>query len=181
MTYLQSSFGQYKLDLAKGNRNDVVDYVGIMDATATFANNFVTGIVCSVQNSTHTVVPGQVAVTDMPFWLWAGLDPSSAPDVTRTRGMPYSGAARCTLWGYKTAGEFSTTAFIAGSYPIGTPLAAIKNGATTPAKQGLMQPAASTDTVVGYVSPRGVATSADGWSTLWFYPAFIIGSTLPNA
>jgi hypothetical protein len=171
--------GSHKLDLVKGSRNDIVDYVGILDATATLANGAITGRVCSL-NSSGLLVPGLVAVTSLPFWLWAGTDANSSPDTERDRGMPYAGSSRATTWTFKVAGEMSTTEFVAGVYTPGTALSAIQNAATTPAKQGLMQAAISTDTIVGYVSPRGVAVSADGYSTLYFYPAFVKGTTIPN-
>jgi hypothetical protein len=184
MTYLQSSMGQYKLDLVKGNRNDVVDYVGIIDSSITIANGvaqgFVTGAVASLSGS-NTILPGLVAASSMPFWIWAGFDPNSSPDVERDPGMPYSGQARVTLWTWKIAGEMSSTFFdTTQTYTPGEALTANRNAATTPAKQGLIIPASTNNPVIGYVSPRGVQTSADGWLTIFFYPAWVPGTVLAN-
>jgi hypothetical protein len=166
----------------KGSRNDIVDYVGILDSSATLATGLITGRVCSIDSTSGLVKTGLLTATSQPFWCWAGLDVNSSPDVERDPGMPYSGQARVTLWSYKVAGEMSTTEFVSGTYHPGAPLSAYQHAPTTASNAGLMLVAnGTTDVVIGYVSPRGVQTSADGYSTLYFYPDFVPGSTIPNA
>ncbi len=181
MTGIPTSMGAHKLELVKGDRNSIVDYVGILDATeGTLAKGAIAGRVFSVLSG--KLVPGLAAATSVPYYSWSGLDSGNLPDVTRDRGMPYNAVVRWLVWGYKTAGEMSTTEFATDTYVEGEPLTAVKDDATDQAQRGIIRHQnAVTDTVVGYVSPRGVVTSPDGYSTLYFYPDFVVGSTQANS
>jgi hypothetical protein len=173
--------GAHKLEVLKGDRNSIVDETGILDSHANDNLAVVAGRVM-----THTagglLTPG-LATAKLPFYAWSGLDLNNSPDVDRTRGMPYAGAARFGVIASKAAVELSTTEFdSADSYVIGAPLTALSTAATALADAGkLCNVNASTDVVVGYVSPRGKYTGPDGYATLAFYPAYVAGSTVPVA
>lgn len=177
---IPSSMGSHLLGILKGKRDDLVDYTGILAATANANGAVVAGRVMTL-NSSQLLIPG-LALGKLPFYAWSGLDANNAPDVLRTRGMPYSGAVPFGTYSYKCAAELTTTEIDpaqASAYLPGVALTALSTAATTLANAGWLVPvAASTDVVVGYVSPAGLFTSADGYATLGFYPDYVKGTTV---
>ena len=175
---IPTSMGSHILGILKGKRDDLVDYTGILNATANANGAVVAGRVMTLDGS-GLLVPG-LALGTLPFYAWSGLDANNAPDVLRTRGMPYSGAVPFGTYSYKCAAELTTTEFDSTlSYPPGTALTALSTAATTLANAGMLRPvAASTDVVVGYVSPAGKFTGVDGYPTLAFYPDYVKGTTV---
>lgn len=173
--------GAHKLEVLKGDRNSIVDETGILAATANANGAVVAGRVMTHDGSGN-LVPG-LALSKMPFFAWSGLDANNYPDVQRDRGMPYNGAARFGVIAWKAAVELSTTEFDSSlTYNIGDPLTALSTAATDLSTAGRLRTLnASTDVVVGYVSPRGKYTGPDGYATLAFYPTYVKGTTLATA
>jgi hypothetical protein len=144
-----------------------------------------------------------------PFYGWSGLDANNYPDVKRTAGMPGfldkpqpapggypSGTNGFPFHGVPTsaglvgafatiahtfAGELSSTEFNTGaSYTVGAPLTCVAADSVNKTLRGKLRPvAAATDTIVGYVAPAGKFLSPEGYNTLAFYPAFVLGTTVP--
>lgn len=176
MTIL-TSMGAHKLEVLKGSRNDIVDYTGVLDTTAASVAAAIAGRVMSL-TAGGLLVSG-LAVAKIPYFAWSGTDSNNAPDVTRDRGMPYSGQVRFGTISAFAAVELSTTEFVAGTYTPGDPLTALSTTATTQADRGLLKVATvATDPIVGYVSATGKYTSPDGYSTLAFYPKYVPGTTI---
>jgi hypothetical protein len=181
--------GANKLEIRKGNRNDVLDYTGILVAGASIP----AGVVCTL-NSSGLLIAGAVAgASPSVFFAWSGTDINNSPDVTRvgalsgalnaqTRdsvaalgvggiAMPYAGAARFGTISVFAAVELGTTAFKTSvTYTPGTLLTCV---AATQTNAGYLKPVvAATDLIVGVVAPAGLYTSPDGYATLAFYPDF---------
>jgi hypothetical protein len=199
----------YKLDIRKGDRNDVIDWTGILPNGVTIN----AGMVCSIDPSSGNLRAGLVAAdgqNQCPLFAWNGVDINNYPDVRRdgslsgslnaqTRSnvsggggyaMPYAGQARFGTIAWRSAVELSTTAVntaagqLAG-YVVGAPLTTV---ATGNAGAGTLQPlqTAATDLIIGRVAPQGLYTSPDGYATLAFYPvlefpARTVTVTIPTA
>ena len=126
-----------------------------------------------------------------------GTTPVPAPGgyPAGTNGFPFHGvpvtatAALATgpfaTISHRFAGELSTTEFnTAGSYPVGAPLTCVAADAAATsvikATRGKLMPLAlASDTVVGYVAPAGKFYGPEGYYCLAFYPAFVLGTTVP--
>jgi hypothetical protein len=173
----QSSMGAHKLEVRQGDRNSIINHTGVLAAAT--AAGAIAGRVVSL-TAGNQLEPG-LAVGRLPFFAWSGTDENNAPDVTRTKGMPYAGQARFgTISGFAAA-ELSSTEFVAdaGLTP-GAALTAIGiTGAL--ADRGKLKLAGATDVVVGFVAPAGQYTSPDGFATLAFYADYVRGTTVPNA
>jgi hypothetical protein len=182
--------GTHKLYIRKGNRTDWVDYTGTLDSTAPAAQ-VVAGRVMTL--STGKLVPGmQAAAAGLPFFALSGLDANNYPDVTRSRGMPRSGAVQFATVTPFAAVELVTTEFAeAATYAVGAPLTASRTTAThrgVICLQGTTSTSAAayfngtftsaaTDPIIGYVAPAGKFVDADGNNVLAFYPAYVAGTT----
>jgi len=147
---------------------------------------------------------------NVPYFLQNGLDLNTYPDASRSRGMPgftdkpaagtYLGGAgggfpfygvplSAGLVGayatiqWKAAAELSTTEFeTASAYPAGTALTAFSTDATAPANRGQILPIdAATDVIVGFAAPAGKFIGPEGYNTLAFTPAYVVGTSAPIA
>ena len=144
-----------------------------------------------------------------PFYAWSGLDANNYPDVRRTAGMPGfldkpvpapggypSGTNGFPFHGvpvsagltgafatiaHTFAGELSTTEFdTTASYAVGAALTCVAADSVSKTIRGKIRPLnAATDTIVGYVAPAGKFLNPQGYTVLAFYPAFVLGTTVP--
>jgi hypothetical protein len=180
---IPTSMGLHKLEVAKGDRNSVVDWTATLDQTdpvsvaASMAGRVMT------LNSSGNFVAG-VAIGKMPFYAWSGTDINNYPDVERDRGMANAGTPQFVCISWRSPNELTTTEIdpaggIAAALLPGVALTAKAITCATPSQRGMFTTQkAGTDLLVGYVGPRGVYTGPDGYSTLSFYPAYVPGSTV---
>lgn len=93
---LQSSMGQHKLDVRRGDRNTLPYYNGVLLATLLTDVDVVAAIcagrVYSVASG-GALVPGITPTLGatggpIPHYGWSGLDDNNYPDSQRSRGMP---------------------------------------------------------------------------------------------
>lgn len=185
---IQTSMGAHKLDIRKGSRNDIVDHTATLGQTGSVDNVIYAGRVCSL--TAGNVLEAGITAGRLPFFAWSGNDTNNYPDVTRSRGMPLSGAVQFGLITAFTAAELTSTemsqvgADITAFGTIGTKLTSIATvaTATVPANAGLLIPTRlATDAIVGLVSPQGYYVGPDGYNTLAFYPYYVPGTTVPVA
>jgi hypothetical protein len=185
---ITSSMGTHKLYIRKGSRTDWVDYTGTLDSTVPTAQ-VVAGRVFTI--TAGKLVPGLQTAQPGLFAL-SGLDANNYPDVTRSRGMPRSGAVQFATVTPFAAIELVSTEFAeTATYAVGAPLTASRttaahrgiiclHGTTSTSGAGVFNgtfTSAATDPIIGYVAPAGKYTDADGNQVLAFYPAYVIGST----
>lgn len=176
---IKTSMGRNKLEVRKGNRNDLLDYTAPLLDTADNKLASVAGR-CMTLNPTTGKLEAGLALNRLVFFAWSGTDLNNREDVTRDRGMPYAGEARFGTIGVKSAVELSTTEFVdnVGLTP-GALLTALSTAATVAADRGKLKLAAAGEVIVGIVSPVGVYESPDGYATLGFYPHLVAGTTVP--
>ncbi len=175
---IQTSMGAHKLEVAKGDRNFVVDHTAPLDVTDPV--NVAAAVAGRVMTLTAsgTFVAG-VDVGLMPFYAVSGTDINNYPDVQRDRGMPYAGEARFGCISWRSPNELTSTEMIDDTYVVGDPLTAKAINSSDPTEAGLLcNLNASTDLIVGYVAPRGLYVGPDGYNTLAFYPAYVPGTTV---
>ena len=180
---IPTSMGIHKLEVSKGDRNSLVDWTATLDQTDPVnVADSCAGRVMTL-NSSGNFVPG-VTVGAMPYYAWSGTDINNYPDVERDRGMADAGTPQFVCISWRSACQLTTTEIdqssgvVAALLP-GVALTAKAPTAATSSSRGLFTTQkAGTDLVVGYVGPRGVYTSPDGYQTLDFYPAFVPGSTV---
>jgi len=224
---LQSSMGQYKLDVRYGDRNSLPYYNGILNSALLTDTDIVASITAGRVMSLTTgrlLVPGILTAAGanggpIPYYAWSGLDINNYPDISRTRGMPgfydkpaggVGGPASPGFYGipvsaglvggfvtiqHIAAAELSTTAYdqtLGAAYAPGDPLTAVSAAATGvggvtghegKTVRGILRPLeAATDVIVGYVAPAGTYVGPEGYNTLAFTPAFVIGAgaTVPD-
>ncbi len=91
---LQSSMGNFKLDVRFGDRNSLPYYVGTLDrallARADVGSIMHAGKVVTLRDSNRGITPGITSDTavPMPYYALSGMDINNYPDVQRNRGMP---------------------------------------------------------------------------------------------
>lgn len=171
---LATSMGSNILYIRKGDRNNPIDYTGILEAGV----SAVAGIAMSL-NGGGRLVPG-ITASGLVFFAMSGTDENNYPDVRRDRGMPYAGQPRFGTISALMNAELTTTGFDSNaSYTVGMALTAVSAAAATAAERGIIRPvAAATDIVIGYVSAAAVE-SEKGYPVLSFYTAFRPGTTVP--
>ncbi len=88
---LQSSMGQFKLDVRQGDRNSLPYYNGALDTAllgrADVATIATAGKVYTIATN-RALTAGITSQGVVPYFGWSGLDVNNAPDSQRTRGMP---------------------------------------------------------------------------------------------
>jgi len=88
---LQSSMGQFKLDVRYGDRNTLPYYNGALDSgligRVNVADEATAGKVYTIATNGSLTV-GITNQGQVPYYGWSGLDVNNAPDVQRDRGMP---------------------------------------------------------------------------------------------
>ncbi len=176
---IPTSMGAHKLEVLKGDRNSILDDTIILKDDQGVDTGMVAGRVCSIVSG--KLVAG-LTLHALAYFAWSGLDSNNAPDVTRDRGMPYSGQVRFGVISGKAACELSSTEVGEGldetDYTPGTLLTGLIAGATDATLSGLIVPVqAGTDQVVGIVSSRSWYMGPDGYATVAFYPHHVDGST----
>ncbi len=178
---IQTSMGLHKLEVRKGDRNSIIDYTAPLLNTANNVLASVAGRCMSLNGATGKLEAG-LALGRLVFFAWSGTDLNNAPDVTRDRGMPYSGEVRFGCISVHAACELSTTEFVANAGLVpGALLTALSNAATVPADAGKLKLAVAGNVIVGQVSPAAVYVSPDGYSTLAFYPHSVDGASVVAA
>lgn len=93
---LQTSMGQYKLDVRYGDRNSLPYYNGILDGSLLSDTDILAAITAGrvySLTSANKLVPGILATLaagggPVPLYGWSGLDANNYPDTQRDRGMP---------------------------------------------------------------------------------------------
>lgn len=179
---IPTSMGLHKLELSKGNRNDIVDWSAPLDQTdplsvaAAYAGRVMT------LNSSGNFIAG-VVIGAMPFYAWSGTDINNYPDVERDRGMANAGTPAFVCWSWRAAAAMTTTEIapdiIASPPAIGTALTAKATTCSTASQRGMFTlTKAGSNLVVAYVGPRGLYVGPDGYNTLEFYPAYVPGTTV---
>ncbi len=177
---IPTSMGAHKLEVLKGDRNSILDDTIILDDGESADTGVIAGRVCSIVGGK---LVGGLTLHGLAYFAWSGLDSNNAPDVTRDRGMPYSGQVRFGVICGLAACELSSTEVDPGlddsDFVPGAVLTAVKAGAVDATKSGLLTLVqAGTDQVCGIVSSRGFYTSPDGYDTVAFYPHHVDGSTV---
>lgn len=171
--------GTHKLYIRKGDRNAWVDYTGTLD-TAANAADVVAGRVFTLTGG-GKLTPGIVTAAT-PFYALSGLDANNYPDVTRSRGMPRSGAVQFATLSAFAAVEAVSTEFVSGdTFTVGLPLTALATTAAAGSRGLLGVVTVATQPIVGYVAPAGKYTDVDGNAVVAFYPAYVAGSTVRTA
>lgn len=88
---LQSSMGQFKLDVRYGDRNTLPYYNGALDSAllgrANVDDEATAGKVYTIATNGSLTV-GLTDEGQVPYFGWSGLDENNAPDTQRDRGMP---------------------------------------------------------------------------------------------
>lgn len=174
---LASTMGANMIYVTKGDAGmSILDETLPLAAAAT-AVDYITGRGMSIVAGKWTV--GATAATDSPmYFLVAGLDINNAPDVTRTVGMPYSGAAKATCWSVFSRVQLATTAFLGSDNYVsaaGLPLTLSAAASTAGSKGLLCLRTAITQPTYGFVGAKGTYTNEHGYSVLDFYPAYMQG------
>ena len=88
---LQSSMGQFKLDVRYGDRNTIPYYNGALDSGLLGRANVDREATAGKVYTLATNGALTVGLTDegiVPYFGWSGLDENNSPDVERNRGMP---------------------------------------------------------------------------------------------
>lgn len=88
---LQSSMGQFKLDVRYGDRNTLPYYNGVLDSgllgRTGVATEATAGKVYTLATNGALTV-GLTSQGQVPYFGWSGLDANNYPDSLRNRGMP---------------------------------------------------------------------------------------------
>lgn len=204
---IQSSMGQYKLDVRYGDRNSLPYYNGVLLSTLLADADALAAVTAGRVFSLTTggfLVPGILTTAGatggvVPLYSWSGMDENNYPDVKRDRGMPsFNGTAGSPFYGipagagsvggfvciqHIAAAELSTTQFdTAATYTPGMALTCVIASASADKTiRGVLRPREQiSDTIVGYVAAAGKFTGPEGYSTLAFTPAFVAGTTVPD-
>jgi len=88
---LQSSMGQFKLDVRYGDRNTLPYYNGTLASTLLGRTSVATEATAGKVYTITTAGDLTVGITDqgqVPYFGWSGMDANNYPDVQRNRGMP---------------------------------------------------------------------------------------------
>ncbi len=175
---LATSMAQNQLQIVKGSTFDILDWTAPLSGLSA---SIPAGAVMTLDSSGNFVAGASFAAAKIPFYAWSGTDLNNAPDVVRTRGMPYSGAGRFRGITYKANVELQTTYFDATQSASLLPGVALTAQGTAGAQPGRIKIAIATDVVVGRVSAAGYNAGVNGYPTLNFYPEYIVGTTVPVA
>lgn len=174
---LATSMGTNLLYAIKGDSNqDNLDYTASLDSSVTTTDGFTGRGVCL---SSDKWVMGLSAATSIPYFLYAGLDANNAPDVLRSRGMAYSGAGKAVAWSVFSPLEILTTGFrAADTFTVGVPLTVSAAASAAGSKGLICTLGAATDTVIGYVGPKGKFTNEHGYDVVHIQLNYVRGTTL---
>ena len=88
---LQSSMGQFKLDVRQGDRNTLPYYNGALDSALLGRTGVATEATAGKVYTLTTAGALTVGISSqgaIPYFGWSGMDVNNYADTMRTRGMP---------------------------------------------------------------------------------------------
>ena len=175
-----TSMGANLLYATKGDSNLIaIDHTTGYDSTAfgTDAASFVAGR--GMVLVAGKWVAGMNAATDIPYLAYSGLDANNAPDVLRTRGMPYANNGQFLCWSVFNRIRIATTGLnTASALTAGSPVTVSRNTSGAGKKGLITDLAVATDTIVGYVAPAGKYTNAHGYQVVEIDLHYVRGTTM---